>query len=408
MAVSEKKINTQSSYYLTEFFCRISIKGVDFFPQNITTLHVRENIFTLVPTLELDFQDDGLFTEKFPLEEGDDIKLELSRSDKKESTLSMTFSLLSYSVTNADGDRIRISNISLIGWMKSEKLFNPSQTRSFRNKSSVEVLKSIGSECGFNVVSKVNTSDNMTWLQIGANNFTFIDQVLSKSYRSDDVLLCAVNRGGTFTVTSLATEVKKGSPIKCVFDPSKALANVDSEKDTKKVLYFNDFEIRDIAGYSNLTGGYGASFTVYDFDKAKEIVENGNSPFLSRFNEKRVDKVKEHSVSLDAYVQDNRNVHQNYFRAKVQNWQLVKDFFKVSIFVHVNPSNSINLFDVVEVIFPSFTEATAVNEVLSGKYMVGGIVHQASSGGLYRMGLVLYRSGFNESSYQTSYSSVRK
>lgn len=404
MINSEKKLNVPTTYYLTEFHCKISIKGVEFFPQNINLAEIRENIFNLVPTLELEFDDDGIFIEKFPLEEGDEIYIELSKSDKREIIISNTFELVSYVVGNNDGDKIRVCTIKLVALLKNETLYHPIKTLSYKNKSSVDVLKEVAGRCGLDINSKATSSDNMTWLQVNQSFLDFIKYVLKRSYKSNDSLVAFIDRKSRFNITSLLISSKKNSPIKCYFDPFKAVTNDADEGDRVK-LYFNDFDIQDIAGYANKTGAYGISFSVYDLDKVESQTIFSDKIKLSKYNERQKDRIGESAVSLDTFILNTKNVHRNYYLAQVQNELLQKDLFKINLNLYINPSDSVNLMDVLDVTFPSMTEESIINEMISGKYMVIGIVHQISKGGIYRMVLSLSRSGFNKSSFQNTYES---
>lgn len=405
MPVSQKKVNSSNSYYLTEFNCRITIKGVELLPQNIEVAHIRESFFDLTPSIDLIFKDNGLFTERYILEEGDEIKIDLSKSDKTQSIVSMTFELLSYNISNSDGDKIRISEVSVVGIVKSNSLFHPVKSRSFKNKSSVEVLKQVASENGFSVNSKINSSDSMTWLQVNQNDFEFIRDTVNRSFRPSDMPICVIDRNSRFLITSLQTEAKKTTSIKCFFDPVKALSN-EPDTSQKKRLFFNDFEVFNIAGYSNRQGGYGIEYSTFNFTKFQSKTINQDKIFLSKYNDKKVTSTKEVSVSKGNFILNTKNVHQNYYEALVQNEFLSRDFFKVSLVIHINPSEDVNLFDIVDVVFPSFTEEDAVNEPLSGKYIVGAVTHQISKTGIYRVALSLIRSGFNESSFSDKYTGV--
>ena len=77
------------------------------------------------------------------------------------------------------------------------------------------------------------------------------------------------------------------------------------------------------------------------------------------------------------------------------------------MFLNVNSQTIINIFDKVELIVPSLPiyDAGSVNELIGGTYLVAGIIHHISKGGIYKKEISLHRNGFNESNHQTSYTS---
>ena len=202
---NEKKNDLDSSYFLSEFYCKLSIKGVEILPQNITVINIRESIFDLIPLLDLSFIDDGTFVEKYPLEDGDVISVELARSDLTGVPISMNFILQDFSIDNKDGDNAQLVDISLTGIMKNQEMFAPVKTRSFSNKTSVDVIRTIASECGFEPVIKITTSDSMVWRQITQSNFTMIKDTMKRAFKSEDAILTGITRNRQFIITSLKT-----------------------------------------------------------------------------------------------------------------------------------------------------------------------------------------------------------
>lgn len=392
--------------YLNEFYCKISINEVEFLPQNIEVLHIKESIFNIVPTLELVFRDDGTFLELFPLQENDEIKVSLSRTNEKDLNIAASFSLQNYNVSNLDGDSQRMCLISLTGLLKIDNLYHPALTKSFKNKSSIDVLKSIATDCGLTSVVRISTSDLMNWLQLNQSNLSFMSEVTENAFKSDDVPLMGITRDKEMIVTSIGTESKRSEIAKCFFDPIQAL-NTGLDDKQKKAVYFNNYDIVDIAGYANKMGGYGMEYSQYDLTDNKVFTLGQKAHKFSEYLDKDKDNNKNPSENFGAYIYNQDNVHRNMFQAKAQNYYFIREFFKVGLVLHVNPINKVKLFDVLDVQFPSFGAEKKNGEMLSGKYLVGSIFHQASKAGFYRVALTLYRNGFNGSSYLKNYHVVK-
>ena len=65
--------------------------------------------------------------------------------------------------------------------------------------------------------------------------------------------------------------------------------------------------------------------------------------------------------------------------------------------LYVNPTDRVKLMDIIKITIPSVISNDDINEVHSGKWLVGGITHALSIGGAYKRVLVLFRNGFNSS-----------
>lgn len=401
-----KKSTVDTGGYLNEFYCKISINEVEFLPQNIEVLHIKESIFNVVPTLELVFRDDGTFLELFPLQENDEIKVNLSRTNEKDLNISTSFSLQNYNVSNLDGDSQRMCLISLTGFLKLDNFYHPAISKYFKNKSSVDVLKNIATDCGLTSVVRISTSDVMNWMQINQSNFSFMDEVIDGAFKSDDLPLIGITRDKEFIITSLGTESKRTNIAKCFFDPVQAL-NTNLDDKQKKNVYFNNYDLANIAGFANKMGGYGMSFSQYDLTNNKSFSVGQKAHQFSEYLDKDKTNSKNPSENFGAYVYDQDNVHRNMFQAKAQNYYFAREFFKEGLVLYINPINKVKLFDVLDVQFPSFGAEKKNGEVLSGKYLVGAIFHQASKAGFYRVALTLYRNGFNGSSYLKNYHVVK-
>lgn len=399
MPTSSKKSTQDSSYFLTEFYCKLSIKNVEILPQNILQISIRESIFDLVPTLELSILDNGVFVESYPLEDCDSIKIQLGQSNLKTPVINMEFELQDFNISNVDGDNIHIVQINLTAIVKNKNMFLPLQTRSFSSKSSLDVLKSIASESGFTPIVKTSTSDVMTWRQIQQNNYQMVYETMKRAYKPDDAILTGITRNKDFIITSLMTELKNKSAKKTLYDPLQAISlSNEKSKDKKEIIYFNNFSMSNVSGFVNKSIGYGLGYSVYNFDEVENKTIYSTFHPLTKYSFKNKDNTIKIVKNNRLYFLNNKTMHRNYVDAINQNEFYTKDFFKNCCLLYVNPNENINLFDKLDITFPSFENKNGVNQPQSGQWIVGTILHEASKEGYYRMTLGLFRNGINQSS----------
>jgi hypothetical protein len=400
MAKTDKKLDQDSSFFLTDFYCQLKIKGVEFLPQNILEVSIRESIFDLIPILNLTLLDNGILSEKYPLEDGDIIEVTLGSSNLKKPVVSIQFILQDFNMESIDGDNIHLVQIVLTGIMKNKEMFFPIKTRSFPNKSSLDVLKIIATEMEFTPKIDITTSDIMTWRQLKQNNYQMIFDVMKRSFKANDTILAGITRNKEFVITSLMTKLKNKTSKKALYDPllSISLSNEKSKEKTD-IIYFNNFSMSNISGMVNKTLGYGVEYTVYDYDKMSEKKIDSDFHPLTKYSFKNKDNIKKTSKDEGTFFFNKRNMHKNYHDAIVQNNFYSNDFFKNCVILHVNPNNSINIMDLLDITFPSFDNKNGVNLPQSGNYFISSIIHQASKEGYYRMSLVCFRNGINGSSF---------
>lgn len=399
MPVNSKKNNIDSSYFLNDFYCKVTIKKIELLPQNITVLNIRESIFDLLPVLDMSFLDNGIFSEKYPFEDEDVISIELSRSNKDAVPISMEFTLQDYTINNRDGDNMNLVDINITAIMKNSGLFYPVKTRSFANKTSVDVLKSIALEIGFNPSVKISTSDSMIWRQVNQNNYGMVFETMKRAFKSEDAILTGVTRSKDFIITSLKTELKNKSSKKVIYDPFNTISDIEPIQEKKETYYFNNFDIKNISGMVNKTIGYGVKYSYFNFKDNFDKQITSDFHDLTQFSSKNKNNIGKIVRNDSSYFLNELNVHRNYYVALAQNEYYIKDFFKICLIVYMRPTDKINLFDKIDVTFPSFENNELTNQTLSGEYLVSTIVHQASKAGHYRMVLTLFRNGMNGSPY---------
>ena len=399
MAMSPKKIPADLSFTRTEYSCVVSIKGVEFLNQNILDCVIRENIFDIIPTIYLTIQDNGLFLENYPLEDNDVIKISVSRSSVTAPVLNMEFLLNDYEVINKDGDKINSCIIKMTGYLKNNKTFEPIQTRSFSNQTSVDVFASLASEMGFALDSRVKTSDNMNWIQASQNNYSFLHDVLKRSFKPDDAISLGVTRNSKMIITSLDTVQNSKITKNAVFDQEATISNAIDGGDT---IFYNSYNIMNAMGSNNKKGAYSAQFGHYDLEKIVAGVIDFTKNKMSKYSYKDKTKTKDITFNLIPAVLNNKNMHANYYKAMATNVHYNMDFFKNLLLLHINPNKDVNIFDKVNINMPSMIGVEKTNTTVSGEYIVGGIVYQLNLDGLFRSSLLCFRSGYNPSSVMKS------
>lgn len=405
MVNSEKQINYDTSYN-QNFYCQLKINDIPIIPGNIISLVIREWALELVPRIHLVFQDDGVFSEINTIQDLDTITVELARTPdtKLETTYTGTFSVLDWKCNLLADNRLHL--IEVTGFLNIPSLFAPIKTRAFRNKNSIDVLSSIGYELGLDVIKRNNFSNNadtMTWLQVNQSNSDFLKHVTSYAFRNEDLIMCYADSKKQLNITSLNTELDKKEEISGKYNIDKFTSNVLSDEDIN-VLWYSSYDYVNVNGYLNKLNNYGRSGNYYDLSKNKEFSVTDNSHKFSELGFKN-ENFKASIVKQDTYNIQSKNVHANFLKAKSQNDYLINNFFGYSLVINAHASVKIDLMDTVMLSVPSlpYHDPDSINELLTGRYLVGGIVYMIGKNTGFQKHVSLHRNGFNKSFFQKSY-----
>ncbi len=400
---------------LTEYVSNVTIKNVDINPLNIKSIVVREWIFDVFPTIEIVFIDNGVFFDLSPLEDNAEIVVEISKSKKKESPISMTFLLHDFDVYNTDIERGSSMMIRVTGIFDCRNMVYPIHNRSFKQRTSIAALEEIASECGVEVDKRISTTnDAMVWLQLNQNNYDMIYHILERSFKEkNDTMFAYIDRSGKMVITSLKNELEKEDLITARHDIKKSTLDKqeDEEPDTEEaanednpIIYYNNYGYKYIGGTINKMIGYGMTHTYNDTKDVQTVTLDSDEHLLSDFSYKEKDSVGKIVKHISYGTKfDVDNTHDNYLTALSQNEYLRKNFFTSNLTIFINATNKVNLFDKVSLVLPTMlpTELTndvpEINEVFSGEYIVGGILHQVFDKGQYKMVLSLFRNGIDKS-----------
>jgi len=404
------------------FVIKLSINDVEVPTASVVDLVVREWIFDAIPRLEISLSDNGRFIDMFPLQDNDRIKIELNHYIYDEAPINAQFKMQDYEIINSAPGKSQQALIKITALLDTKFLTYPIHNRSYPNKNSKEVFEAIFDECKIeNKIlglrkfdARIDPRDSMTWLQVNQTNLQFIKHVLDRSYHKDnDTSFLYTNRSGTMVYTSLRTELKKkvANVPRIIYNIESSMLNsqgdhskdeledlIEEEKinEGENQLFFYNWRYKNFSGTKNKENSYGRKFSYYDLIDGitRDIATDSHE--LSIHSLKEQDSIGKITVQDDYGILDNDNVHDSYMLAKTQNKYLKENFFCSYLLVYTRPSNNINLFDRVSVEVDSLLPIESTrDEVHSGQYIVGGIIHQASKDSIYNSILILFRNGLD-------------
>lgn len=417
-----RKLDEEVGYHPeTNFIIKLSIKEVDVPASAIVDIVLREWIFDALPRLEIMLSDNGRFIDQFPLEDNDKILIELNHFIFEEAPIKAQFTLQDYEIINSAPGKSQQALIKITALMDNNLLTFPIHNRSFSQMNSNEVFEAIFNETKADSKklglrkfdSRIKPQDEMNWLQINQNNLQFIKHVLDRSYFNDnDAPFLYTNRNGTMVYTSLRTELKKKQQEipRLIYNIESSMLNsknyqkedledlLEEEKENEgnNQLFFYNWRYKNFSGGKNKMNSYGREFSYYDLTSgiSRQITTDDHELSIHSLKEKnKIGKITRH----DNYgVLDTSNMHDNFMLAKTQNDYLKENFFSSYMLVYTRPSNNLNLFDRVNVEVDSLLPIeSARDEVHSGQYIVGGIIHQASKDSIYNNIVILFRNGLD-------------
>jgi len=177
-------LKVQGNDSLYPYYLKVSVRGVDIKNSNIINLSIRETIFGIVPILELTFNDYGLFTDVFPLGDGDDVSIQISTMPELEG-IKTVFVINDYNIIPKNTNAMLSYVISINGLLKSNSMFFPAKSQAFSRSRSSDVLTELFESEGYEVKDPIRTNDTMTWLQTNMSTFDMINRVIDHAYKED-------------------------------------------------------------------------------------------------------------------------------------------------------------------------------------------------------------------------------
>lgn len=375
-----------------QFYTTIRIKENPFNASNIIYLVIKEWVLNVLPTIEFQFMDDGILTEIAPFEDQEDIEITIAKHEDAEELMELVFSLDDYNVAIM-GDN-RKSLVTVTGHLKANSIFS-GRNRRFTKRNSLEVFQQMALESGLKFTNPhaVEPSDNMVWYQ-NACNCNFIKDVLSRSYIPNDTPFFYANTNNEFVYTSLLAEMDKIDSIPARYSVEMTESNV---LDNLREIWYSSYNIVNYSGFYNKSVAYGSLYGYYDLKNE----QNGSVVDIKGLTELSFRKASLiGSSSHGRYGGDfiNKNLFgTEYFESRVKNEMLQNNFFAMSLVMDINSLSIVKLFDKIDLNIPSLLVANEPNKVWSGEYLVGGIQHEISKGGIYRKKLSIHRNGMNKS-----------
>ncbi len=384
-----------SKYHIT-----VTIDGVEIGPRRIQLLAIREWVFEKIPRLEMQFEDSGKSFSMFPLEDQSLIKVKLASLSDKINYIDASFRVQSYSITQI-GTTVKLYAYALVALLDTKE-FYVNKTRSFKKKTSSQVINEIATESGLTPDIRKSSNDQMTWYQINMPNNMMIDHLLTRSYvTQDDCTLIFSDRHAKLTFTTLKTELAKELKFKTEYNPN-TLINGTPENPDDKLLKIKDFKLKSNAGIFNNLGGYKTSLDYYDQTVPKTIEINDNSHILTTHSLKTKGSVGTLTKNITQGMLTN-NMHPDYFSAILSNYYQRFNYFPMYIEItfdmkdqpiHFQTNeNGINLLNKVDVQLTNVKNE--VNLIYSGPYIIINITHQINLDGSYLITLMLFRNGQN-------------
>lgn len=395
--LSESKTKTSG---LANYFCKLKIGVLDIHTDQINSLCIRSWVFDILPRLSMTITDDGSLFELWPLEDNTEITLEIGKNEDSPHIFS-SFIVDNYTIDILAGGMTNI--VTITAFLKYKDLFHPIHTRSFKKKSSVDVLKSLANEIGLAVddTSGIQSSDNMSWLQINQNNFDMIKHVLKRSYLSNDLLLAFAEVDTRFVISSLKTAWDSEVYTIARYDLKNAGAeSLDDYKndEDKRTLWSNGYRFESIAGYLNRVGGYGLKGSYYNLIGKMDVSSAIDyHPQTKHSNQNNIGSFVD-SINYGSLTD---NVHTNYFKGQITNKNLINSSFGSLMTIKINPlmMDQVDMLDIINFSLPSINQKQ-INGMYGGFYMVVGKTIYASKGHPLQEELSVVRNGLNGSDYK--------
>lgn len=379
--------------------CTIDGKVVPW--QNINYLTVREYIYDLIPRVEIQFHDNGLFVEMNPILEGQEIKIVAKLNAESNDIINQSFEVIGSSHQPTNPERTDLYTITVTAAYKASSLMGPLQNRYYSKKTFSDVIKDVGIINRLITDIRIQTKDKMTWYQPNQNYLNFIkDSLFRSNPGEDDAPFCYIGRNGKLVLTSLRTELKQNTGIIVLNDPRKALRPV-TDKDGR---YYYTHSYSDYSGFINKNISYGIKYTYNDGSKIqrKEITDYEPTK-LSSF------KNKNKNMSGEPVHHKNygflNNVYDQYFDSIVSNELIRTSFLSSPLTINVQPDDY-KLFQRINIQIRSQNIPNTIVQSYSGSYMIGGIIHNMSKKATYDMVLVLFRDGIDDSKSYDNFNNV--
>lgn len=383
----------QVGYYYNKL--ELYIDGVNFPLKAIQSLIIREYAFSLVPVLELTLVDDFALSEMNPLQEGQEIKVNLSVNKESDDIIKNTYEIVSFKyAAKPISQHASRANVMISAAFKANAIIGNLDDTSFPSMTSSEVVKQVATDLKLKFEIKKDTQDKMNWYRFDQTYSEFMNDLTNKSSSGDDDCpFVYIDRNGKLVYNTLRAALSNDVKKNFVQDAKGAKLAATS----KEVNFFSDYTLIDSSGLSNkLMGGNGVAYSYYDGqdivqDQISEITDTG----LADYKNKTMTNVNKPSKHL-AFGTQNSSLHSTYYETIARNYYLRNTVLSTSIIINAQPDEDIQLMDIINIKILSGVYRNQEAEPFSGKYIVTGIVHAVAPNARYSMHLVLSRDGHNK------------
>lgn len=369
---------------------QISYRDINYF-----ILTYRDNI----PFIKMEFYDSiGLMKNKAMPVDNTKIKVFLNSRNPYLKPIFLQFKIVSFS---NDGASFFIS-----GSLDINDLYI-SEFRSYSRMTSHMALQTISKnlKLGFNT-NIDDTNDKMTWINTGSKVYSFINQIISTSYLSDNSFISGyVDFYYNFNYIDVEKELRRDISKDMAFsnfgleEASGAtprqnrmspvfLTNDESQSNSNN--FISEYKLINNSTMISLEEGYFTRIKYYN-ELQKEILVFDVDSISSDESDKIIPKSPNDqdfylkNVELE-YVgkMDTDNVHLNYNYAVVQNNRNLSELEKFSIMATLpNPNYNFYRFQKVKVLITENAQSATsplVNGRLSGEWLITNIYFELDSG----------------------------
>mgnify|MGYP003656733013 FL=1 len=148
---------------------------------------------------------------------------------------------------------------------------------------------------------------------------------------------------------------------------------------------------------------YATKMSMYGGDgKNKErVIHSFGEKLLTKYSQRSKNNAGKEVSSIEFGILNGGDffrdgIHNDFFDAQVQYRYTLLNFFKNQVILKAKGNNLVKLWDVIDLVITK-SETMQLNETVSGKYVVGGLIHILGEDSEYQTQIVLYRSGINGS-----------
>lgn len=345
----------------------------------------------ILPEMKMTFYDSvGFFEDKgFPMDDSK-IKVFINSRNTNLKPIFMDFKITDFSF-DVQG------NYTLSGVADIPRIYL-NKFESFSQMTSHEALQKLIKECelGFNTNTDT-TSDKMTWINPGIPRHEFIQNIISRSYKSDTAFMWGyVDFYYNFNYLDVEKELNRNineelgvssngmEEIFKVQDKNKlsSLFLTNDESMESSNSYFSNFRVINKSTNKSLKNGYRNVVKYYD-ELNKDVlvfhVESNTSKdkIILKGAPNDDSFFKEHTINTYIGKIDTDNLHKNYHYTKVQNVQNIEDLQKMGLIIKM-PTSNFNLYRFQKVKLyvsnqaPNITENN-FNARVSGEWIISSI-----------------------------------